>query len=217
MMTIICLFFFLFLTVQASERLSSRSQEFGRLRPIATDKMPLPILEEDPDKVYDPSASDIDHDALRYRLGVDFIPSFMSPTRPRNFETSDMVKPLPDRIPSEIRRLFKRRNRRGRSRRQWRKLMKNKRAIKTWLYQETACPVRYRWKDLGIRFWPRYIKEGYCDSSKSCSIPAGMKCKSSSQTKIVILRWYCQGILLKKFCSWINVQYPVISECKCQC
>ena len=211
------LIFFLCLTVCASEKTLTRGRQFHRLRPVATNRMPIPVLEEDPDQKYDPGAHDIDHEALRHRLGVGFIPFFMSPTQPRDFDAADMTKPLPSRIPSEIRRLFKRRGRLGRPRRQWRKIMKHKRAVQAWIYRATACPVRYRWKDLGVRFWPRYIKEGYCDSSKSCSIPAGMKCKSSAQSKIVILRWYCQGILKKKYCSWINIHYPVISECKCQC
>ena len=203
------------IAVGGSGKISVVGQHFKRLRPMSSDKMPIPVLDEDPDKKYDPSAKDIDSNLLREKLGVDYLPSFMSPTYPPDFDDDNMIKPLSSRATPEIRKLFKRSGKLRR--RQWRKILKNKRAIQNWLYQETACPVKYRWKDLGVRFWPRYIKEGYCDSRKSCSIPAGMKCKSSAQTKIVILRWYCQGILKRKYCSWINIHYPVISECKCQC
>ena len=204
-------------SVLGSEKISTLGQHFNRLRPVSSDHLPIPILEEDPDQKYDPTESDIDNDALRKKLGDDYLPMFMSPTHPRDFDDDAMTKPLSSKIPADIRKLFKRPGRLRKSRKQWKRITRNKKAIQNWLHQETGCPVKYRWKDLGIRFWPRYIKEGYCDSSKSCSIPAGMKCKSSAQSKIVILRWYCQGILQHKYCTWINIHYPVISECKCQC
>jgi len=209
--------FLLLITCRGSEKISTFGRHFDHLRPVSNNQMPIPILEEDPDQKYDPSEDDIDNVALRERLGVDYLSLFMSPTYPRDFDDADMTKELSGKVPTDIRKLFKRPGKFRKSRKQWKKILRNKRTIQNWLYQETACPVKYRWKDLGIRFWPRYIKEGYCDSSKSCSIPAGMKCKSSAQTKIVILRWYCQGILKRKFCTWINVHYPVISECQCQC
>ena len=190
-------------------------QRSRQLRPLPTDQMPIPILEEDPNREYDPSPQDINNERLKEML--EYSPNVMSYCYPRNFDDDGMTESLSNRIPPEIKRLFKRSGRARKQRRLPRRISKHKRAIQSWLHQETACPVRYRWKDLGIRFWPRYIKEGFCDSSKSCSIPPGMKCKSFAQTSITILRWYCQGILEQKFCTWIPIKYPVISECKCQC
>lgn len=190
-------------------------QRLKQLRPFPTDQMPIPILEEDPNPEYDPRPQDINSERLRDML--EYLPNVMSYHYPHNFDDNGMTESLSKRIPQEIKKLFKRSGRSRKQRRFSRRIARHKRAIQSWLHQETACPVRYRWKDLGIRFWPRYIKEGFCDSSKSCSIPPGMKCKSSAQISITILRWYCQGILEQKFCTWIPIKYPLISECKCQC
>ena len=208
-------FYKFFVAVVASTIILTHGQHFHRLRPLPTDRMPIPILEEQPDKEYDPSPRDINSRALREMLGIDYLPNVMSPHYPRDFDDNEMGESVPGRIPPEIKKLFKRRSKKDR--RIPKRIMKYKRIIQSWLHQETSCPVRYRWKDLGIRFWPRYIKEGFCDSSKSCSIPPGMKCKSSAQTTMTILRWYCQGILEQKYCTWIRIRYPIISKCKCQC
>jgi hypothetical protein len=64
--------------------------------------------------------------------------------------------------------------------------------LQQFLWAYTACPVVYRWKDLGIRFWPQYLKEGYCPAGKtSCSIPPGMKCRPAAKTHKTLLRWHC--------------------------
>jgi noggin len=64
--------------------------------------------------------------------------------------------------------------------------------LQQFLWAFTACPVVYRWKDLGIRFWPRYLKEGYCPAGKtSCSIPPGMKCRPAAKVHKTLLRWHC--------------------------
>ena len=64
--------------------------------------------------------------------------------------------------------------------------------LQQFLWAFTACPVVYRWKDLGIRFWPRYLKEGHCPPGKtSCSIPPGMKCRPAAKAHKTLLRWHC--------------------------
>ena len=206
--------YWFFMILETSRNFVFGGQPFNRLRPLPTDQMPIPILDEDPSREYDPSPSDIDNLALKEMLELDYLPDVMSPTYPSDFDDNEMGELPSGRISPEIKKLLKRSRK---FRKLPKRIIKNKRIIQAWLNQETACPVRYRWKDLGIRFWPRYIKEGFCDSSKSCSIPPGMKCKSSEQSKMIILRWYCQGILEQKYCTWIRIHYPVISECKCQC
>uniref|UniRef100_A0A0A9W9Y9 Noggin n=1 Tax=Lygus hesperus TaxID=30085 RepID=A0A0A9W9Y9_LYGHE len=79
------------------------------------------------------------------------------------------------------------------------------------LWALTACPVGHRWRDLGSRFWPRWLKEGYCPAT-TCSIPAGMKCRPSATEHKYLLRWHC-----RKTCTWIKVQYPVVTDCVCAC
>ncbi|XP_010224591.1 PREDICTED: noggin-2-like, partial [Tinamus guttatus] len=94
---------------------------------------------------------------------------------------------------------------------------KARRKVLQWLWAYTYCPVLYTWKDLGVRFWPRYIKEGNCFAEKSCSFPEGMFCKPVKSVTKTFLRWHCQGWSSQKYCTWIPVQYPLISECKCSC
>ncbi|XP_005054386.1 PREDICTED: noggin-2-like [Ficedula albicollis] len=94
---------------------------------------------------------------------------------------------------------------------------KARRKVLQWLWAHTHCPVLYAWKDLGVRFWPRYIKEGNCLAEKSCSLPEGMFCKPVKSVTKTFLRWHCQGWSSQKYCTWIPVQYPLISECKCSC
>ncbi|XP_073975938.1 noggin-like [Rhodnius prolixus] len=88
---------------------------------------------------------------------------------------------------------------------------KLRRKLRQLLWALTACPVGHRWRDLGPRFWPRWLKEGHCPSS-SCSVPAGMKCRPSATVHKSLLRWHC-----RKSCGWIKVQYPIVSECSCSC
>ena len=80
-----------------------------------------------------------------------------------------------------------------------------------WLVQKSVCPVTFTWTDLGIYFWPRWIKSGSCQSnSKSsvpdslttsastksngvnCSWPKGMKCGQDDVKTLQILRWHCR-------------------------
>lgn len=84
-----------------------------------------------------------------------------------------------------------------------------------WLY--TQCPVIYRWKDLGSRYWPRWIKQGRCPANQSCSFPPGMTCRASEEREVVILRWHCQYWDPPRFCKWIPLHYPIIRQCTCGC
>ncbi len=84
-----------------------------------------------------------------------------------------------------------------------------------WLY--TQCPVIYRWKDLGSRYWPRWIKQGHCTANQSCSFPPGMSCRASEEREVVLLRWHCQYWDPPRFCKWIPLHYPIIRQCSCGC
>ncbi|KFV18785.1 Noggin, partial [Tauraco erythrolophus] len=93
---------------------------------------------------------------------------------------------------------------------------KLRRKLQMWLWSQTFCPVLYTWNDLGSRFWPRYVKVGSCYSKRSCSVPEGMVCKPAKSVHLTILRWRCQRRGGQR-CTWIPIQYPIISECKCSC
>lgn len=91
---------------------------------------------------------------------------------------------------------------------------KTKKKIQKFLWSYSYCPVRYKWKELSIRFWPRWIKEGRCDNKRSCSIPAGMSCQPTKMKNIKLLRYYCP---YKGNCEWIKISYPILSQCTCAC
>ncbi|XP_051925461.1 noggin-2 [Hippocampus zosterae] len=192
-------------------------QHYLRLRPSPSDHLPVSDLKEDPDPDYDPREQDLSERTLRKKLGSHFDPNFMSVGAPAaaagNHSAAPDVRPQGP-VPNELKRLelgetpYGKRVKVGK---------KARRKFLQWLWTYTHCPVVYAWKDLGLRFWPRYIKEGNCFSERSCSFPEGMSCKPVKSVNKIFLRWYCQGFLRQKYCTWIQVQYPIISECKCSC
>uniref|UniRef100_A0A1B6FU00 Noggin n=1 Tax=Cuerna arida TaxID=1464854 RepID=A0A1B6FU00_9HEMI len=208
------------------------------LRPAApNEEAPPPDLIEDTNRFHDPRPSELNSTLLRYKLGRNLDPTFMSIVRPR--ETQDFYNH------SEF--LF-RRNRRGRlvpvgdmprylkdmdfkfirlpdgSKLRTKVTAKLKKKLQQFLWAYTSCPVSYRWKDLGLRFWPRWLKEGHCVAGKtSCSIPPGMKCRPSSTVHKTILRWHCRPMVFtnaalqpqQRLCQWIKVEYPIVTQCSC--
>jgi noggin len=112
---------------------------------------------------------------------------------------------------------------------------KLRRKLVQFLWAYTSCSVYEKWRDLGSRFWPRWLKEGHCYTERSCSIPPGMNCKPSEaeykvkvyivyQIKIliifivqVILRWHCQDYDKAKKCRWLPIRHPIVTGCACEC
>lgn len=193
-----------------------RPSPSDHFRPSPSDHLPVPDLKEDPDPEYDPREQDLVERTLRKRLGSNFDPNFMSISPPMlvNFSAPDNQVKLQGPMPNDIKKLDLTETPYGKRLRVGKKA---RRKFLQWLWTYTHCPVVYTWKDLGVRFWPRYMKEGNCFSERSCSFPEGMSCKPVKSITKVFLRWYCQGFLKQKYCTWIQVQYPVISECKCSC
>lgn len=68
----------------------------------------------------------------------------------------------------------------------------NRKVVEKWLQQKATCAVYFKWRDLGILFWPRWIKQGYCDTRSTCSWPTGMHCVPAESNPIRILNWQCQ-------------------------
>lgn len=124
-----------------------------------------------------------------------------------------------------------------------------RRKLQHFLWAYTACPVQRRWRDLGVRFWPRWLKEGHCPAAP-CSIPPGMRCRPAATRHQALLRWHCRPLptlvlqhglghqqddddvtaaaaagttdglgheQATRHCTWIKVEYPVITECSCGC
>lgn len=200
----------------------------GNSRPAPSDKLPVLDLIENPSVVFDPPESEINHKKLRKLLGDDFDPEFMAIGRPivsvfqpngtvaltkkkgrpkerRPSYITDIGKPV--KYGNQIRMSGLSVNRR------------TKKKVKKYIWNYTHCPVVYAWKNLGIRFWPQWVKEGHCYNGRSCSIPPGMSCRPTKSETWTLFRWHCplskKGQLLK--CRWIRVQYPIIIGCSCSC
>uniref|UniRef100_A0A665VY95 Noggin n=1 Tax=Echeneis naucrates TaxID=173247 RepID=A0A665VY95_ECHNA len=190
------------------------------LRPIPSDSLPVVDLKEDPDPVLDPKEKDLNETELRSVLGGHFDPVFMSVSPPEDKYSgnedpteAEMRLRLSGPMPKEIRAMdFEVPH--GKKQKPSRKL---RRRLQLWLWSFASCPVLQAWTDLGSRFWPRYVKVGSCSSKRSCSVPDGMVCRPAKSTHFTVLRWRCLQRRGGLKCSWIPVQYPVISECKCSC
>ncbi|TRY85521.1 hypothetical protein DNTS_033444 [Danionella cerebrum] len=169
------------------------SQHFHQLRP--SDKLPVGTILEDPDPTLDPRERDLNETELRAILGFHFDQKFMSISSPEDkysgqddTNESEFPKPAPSgTMPKEIKAMeFDIQH--GKKH----KPKKLRKRLQLWLWSYTFCPVVHTWKDLGIRFWPRYLKVADCFNKRSCSVPEGMLCKPAKSTHLVILRWFCK-------------------------
>lgn len=200
-------------------------------RPKASDDLPVAALLENPDTKNDPANADLDETNLRLLLngignGVD--PKFSSVTKPSivyngtiefPFDTTKRSKILASlrRIPRHFRNLFKTNELPNGVHAKLHLKSQLKKRVYDYLWAYSYCPVKYTWKDLGIRFWPRWIKEGRCLNKRSCSIPPGMSCKQSSSKQVELLRWHCKTWQTAYYCTWIKVHYPILTSCTCSC
>ena len=200
----------------------------GNNRPAPSDKLPVQGLIENPSSVFDPPESALNHRKLRKMLGKDFDSEFMGIGRPiiavfQPNGTVEMKKRKgrpkekrpryieevgsPVRYGSQMRLPGLNVNRR------------TKKTIRKYIWNYTHCPIVYVWKDLGVRFWPQWIKEGHCYNGRSCSIPPGMSCRPTGSETRTIFRWHCplnkKGQITK--CRWIRIHYPIITKCSCSC
>nr|XP_054605405.1 noggin-3 [Nothobranchius furzeri] len=190
-------------------------QHFYLIRPIPSDSLPVEVPKEDPDPFLDPKEKDLNETELRMVLGSHFDPDFMCGSPPKDhYEKEPEPGPKPSLpIPKEIQAMefevqF------GMKQKSNRKL---RRRLQQLLWVHTLCPVLYAWTDLGLRFWPRYLKSGSCYNKRSCSVPEGMMCRPAKATHLTFLRWLCPQRKMPLKCSWIPVLIPVISECRCAC
>ncbi|XP_030649214.1 noggin 5 [Chanos chanos] len=191
-------------------------QNILRVRPSPSDHLPVPNLREDPDPALEPHEEDLDVRTLLRKLGGSFDRMYLSDTLPLrdNVSTISTRLGLTGPLPREIRKLDLRNSPHGKALRVGGRARQK---FRQWLWSFTRCPVLSVWKDLGIRFWPRYVKEGRCEKERSCSLPEGMFCKPVKSVTVKLLRWQCQGFRPLRHCTWIRAHYPVISKCKCTC
>lgn len=192
----------------------AQSQLQLRVRPSPSEHLPVPDLHEDPDPALEPGERDLAPRLLRRKLGSSFDHVFSSTGPPTRVNGSEITREdeisLAGPIPREFQQLdFT----------SLKAAPKTERRVRRWLWSYTQCPVLSMWKDLGVRFWPRYVKEGQCSAERSCSLPEGMFCKPVQSVSVTLLRWHCQqqGSRALKRCAWIRAHYPVISQCGCAC
>ena len=193
-----------------------------RVRPNPSDDLPVSPPLYPADKQLLPSGSELDPERLQSLLGTELDPAFMSTSRPLeavlrpngtyvyDLNARQMARAMPQdlqdlRLPHLPERRARRLRPRGR---------RSRRALSRYLAAYTFCPVRYQWRDLGDRFWPRWLREGSCTTERSCSVPEGMSCKAQDSETKTVLWWHCRG---RKKCSWIRIGYPIITKCSCSC
>ena len=194
------------------------------LRPLPSDKLPVLPLIEYPDFKQDPKGDDLNLDYLQTLLGKKYDPVFMSVVRPiesilrpNGTLVYKFKKGRPNgELPPEIRQFMTATLPNG-VRLKDKLSRKSRRRFQKYLWAYTYCPVEYKWLDLGLRFWPRWIREGKCYNGRSCSIPSGMSCKVSRSTTMTLLRWHCRRWNGTRMCKWIPIHYPIITQCSCRC
>ncbi|XP_039595686.1 noggin-like [Polypterus senegalus] len=198
-------------------------QHYYHLRPVPSENLPLVDLIEHPDPTFDPKERDLNETELRSILGSSYNSQHMSISPPEeknagSEELSELDLNLQQRPPKAMPKDIKSMDFFDMSNNKKHKPSKKlRRRLQYWLWSYTFCPVVYTWSDLGTRFWPRFVKVGSCLSKRSCSVPEGMVCKPAKSAHFTILRWRCQQRKGGQKCTWIPIQYPVISECKCSC
>ncbi|XP_065213642.1 noggin-2-like [Planococcus citri] len=223
---------------QDTKRYHLSPQQYGLKPANPLEEVPIPDLKETPPSLDDPRVGELNITSLLMKLGSNYDANMMSIEPPEEkdndisyfgYRRSHLGRLIPTgTMPEYLNKMdFKYLTLTNGSKLRTRISPKLKRKIQQFLWAYTACPVVYRWKDLGIRFWPRYLKVGYCPKNVSCSIPPGMTCKASAVTHKMLLRWHCKSSYYpnkyssssnhRRHCGWMKVQYPVLTECSCSC
>ncbi|KAL9957445.1 hypothetical protein ACROYT_G039079 [Oculina patagonica] len=209
---------------------SSEAQPWKHLKPDlhpqpSKDKLKLKVPLEPKSYPSDPIESDFDFDLLKRKLGNDYVPKYSALTKEEVLKkkSNDTIpdeqdflrKMLVKSMPEEIKNLDFRMP--GMKRFLGPKASKK---LQLWLWQVSHCSVLQKWKDLGVRYWPRHINVGKCSKKATCSFPSGMKCRASGTKSVGVLRWHCLDRYAQRKdtnCMWLKFVYPVITDCKCSC
>lgn len=214
----------------------SKSPEYFGLR--HAEDPPFPDLIESSNKLYDPKESDLNTARLKAKLGAFYDEAFMSISKPKadnnsfenktkeghlhNFTRNKNGRLIPkEELPDYLKDInFKYIYLSDGNKIRTRISSKLKKKLQQFLQTYTKCRISYKWKDLGPRFWPRYLKAGYCAAGGrvSCSIPPGMTCRPGRTEHKTLLWYHCGGRGTGELkCQWRNVQYPVVTFCTCGC
>lgn len=214
---------------------SSEAQPWKHLQPdshpqpsgAARDKLKLKIPPEPKTYPSDPIQSDYDFALMKRKLGKDYNREYtalnkeevlmrknndsLTHAREQDFVRKMLVKSMPEEIKNIDFRMPGMKRYLG---------PKASKKLQLWLWQVSHCSVLKKWKDLGVRYWPRHINVGRCSKKATCSFPSGMRCRISSTKNVGVLRWHCLDRFAQRkdtSCMWLPFVYPVITECKCKC
>jgi len=221
---------------------SRRKWSKPRLRPTPDDDVDgLPVLPLDlgtGDRQLGPTSRDLEPRTLTSLLGEEFDIEFMAITRPTDslahpngtylYDASTLSRGFAVRLPRL--RGFRIPGSPDSAGRVAIKGRAARRRAQRYLAAYSYCPVFARWRDLGRRFWPRWIREGSCrgdQRARSCSVPPGMTCRPHRSATKTVLWWHCRtssrGRPVQSSstsatpCGWIPIKYPIITSCKCSC
>jgi noggin len=166
-------------------------------RPSPSDRLPIEDLLENPDHALDPSPKDLNPVALRRKFSRLFDEQYFSIEEPPDANETTFSyqfhkgRPADEARPDFLKYL--RTFRLGDGRRvRLQSGKKQRRRVQKLVWSFTHCPVQFSWKDLGLRFWPRWLKQGGCWNGRPCSIPPGMTCQPSANVTKTLLRWHCR-------------------------
>nr|AJV21318.1 noggin [Terebratalia transversa] len=156
---------------------------------VPSNTLPIQDLIESPDKKLNPKKNNFNEIDMMEFLGKNFNRKYMSVEKPEEAQHTpngtlvyEFRKNRPTgKMPPSIKNMDFSSNTLdipgGKNIRTIKLGHKTKRKLQRFLWAYTYCPVLFTWKDLGVRFWPRWIKRGRCyNTNRSCSVPAGMKC-----------------------------------------
>ncbi|XP_003746011.1 noggin-1 [Galendromus occidentalis] len=178
---------------------------------------------------------EIDTAALLKELGEDILPKYMSISNPNITQRTPSVehkirqksgprhKTLKDLLGGRVDDLPK-------NNPEFRRLLKK------FLRNHSQCKVSRYWADMGDRYFPRYVRKGYCaHTNSSCSIPPGLTCLPEKRKELKLMYWACHISRFSKRtrvgsdegdddfdmenmrCRWRKVVYSVLDECTCRC
>ncbi|XP_055950542.1 uncharacterized protein LOC129984648 [Argiope bruennichi] len=84
-------------------------------------------------------------------------------------------------------------------------LLPHEALVRQYLLKRTSCPVEFTWKDLGNKYWPRWVRQGECiNRGGVCSFPPGMICVPGVSTVVHLLHWQCSKRMDRTSRSAIN-------------
>lgn len=140
-----------------------------------------------------PSPRHLNPEMLRTRLGADFNSDWMSVEAPSQATRAGANVPPTDvdtELLEDLREMgFSYTDEHG-DRRTMPSAVRS--IVERWLLQRASCQVHYTWQDMGVLFWPRWVKHGHCDTETPCSWPPGMHCAAAESDILRLLHWQCR-------------------------